>query len=118
MLWSGELTLYSMLMLHLSFILFYNLQVKKAQFGHFKKYGVNPKKKMKSFLVTRNALLHPGKKAIDTIDKKKVRMFQMRRLQHLSSLRYLSINCSRLGNSNDGATSKAFLGGGKGVCVT
>ena len=37
------------------------LQVKKAQFGHFKKYGVNPKKKMKSFLVTRNALLHPGK---------------------------------------------------------
>ena len=60
-----------MLMLHLSFILFYNLQVKKAQFGHFKKYGVNPKKKMKSFLVTRNALLHPGKKAIDTIDKKK-----------------------------------------------
>ena len=47
------------------------LQVKKAQFGHFKKYGVNPKKKMKSFLVTRNALLHPGKKAIDTIDKKK-----------------------------------------------
>lgn len=71
MLRSGELTLYSMLMLRLSFILFYNLQVKKAQFGHFKKYGVNPKKKMKSFLVTRNALLHPGKKAIDTIDKKK-----------------------------------------------
>jgi len=46
------------------------LQVKKAQFGHFRKHGVNPKKKMKSFLVTRNALLHPGKKAIDMIDKK------------------------------------------------
>ena len=47
------------------------LQVKKAQFGHFKKYGVNPKKEMKSFLVTRNALLHPGKKAIDLIAKKR-----------------------------------------------
>ena len=52
------------------------LQVKKAQFGHFKKYGVNPKKKMKSFLVTRNALLHPGKKAIDMIDKKKLKCFR------------------------------------------
>lgn len=52
------------------------LQVKKAQFGHFKKYGVNPKKKMKSFLVTKNALLHPGKKAIDMIDKKKLKCFR------------------------------------------
>ena len=40
-------------------------------------------------------------------------MFQMRLLQYLSSLHYLSRNSSRLGNSNDGATSKALLGGGK-----
>jgi len=35
-------------------------KVRKAQFGHFKKHGVNPKKKVASFRVTRNALLHPG----------------------------------------------------------
>ena len=40
-------------------------------------------------------------------------MFQMRGLQYLSSLHYLSINCSKLANSNDGATSKALFGGGK-----
>ena len=51
---------------------------------------------MKSFLVTRNALLHPGKKAIHLIDQKIGKMF-------LSSLHYLAINCSRLADSNDGA---------------
>ncbi|XP_068725181.1 large ribosomal subunit protein uL3-like isoform X2 [Montipora capricornis] len=35
-------------------------KIKKAQFGHFRKHGMNPKKKVKSFSVTRNALLHPG----------------------------------------------------------
>ncbi|XP_044175907.1 LOW QUALITY PROTEIN: 50S ribosomal protein L3-like [Acropora millepora] len=35
-------------------------KVKKSQFGHFRKHGMNPKKKVRSFSVTRNALLHPG----------------------------------------------------------
>ncbi|KAK3727543.1 hypothetical protein QZH41_018646 [Actinostola sp. cb2023] len=35
-------------------------KIKKAQYGHFKKFGVQPKKKVASFTVTRNALLKPG----------------------------------------------------------
>ncbi|KAJ7360546.1 hypothetical protein OS493_015650 [Desmophyllum pertusum] len=34
--------------------------VRKTQYGHFKKFGSNPKKKVRSFSVTQNGLLHPG----------------------------------------------------------
>jgi len=35
-------------------------KVKKSQYGHFRRFGSYPKKKVKSFPVTENGLLHPG----------------------------------------------------------
>lgn len=45
-------------------VFFHAIQVKKSQYGHFRRFGSYPKKKVKSFPVTENGLLHPGIKIV------------------------------------------------------
>jgi len=53
------------------------MQVKKSQYGHFRRFGSYPKKKVKSFPVTENGLLHPG---IKTVTKLMFVMFNFKLL--------------------------------------
>jgi len=46
------------------------MQVKKSQYGHFRRFGSYPKKKVKSFPVTENGLLHPGIKTVSMFNFK------------------------------------------------
>ena len=50
-----------------SYVFFHDMQVKKSQYGHFRRFGSYPKKKVKSFPVTENGLLHPGIKTVTNV---------------------------------------------------